>query len=149
MAYHVLENAGYLLLILPCSMFCWASGLLFAGFLRDPADQRNIFRIAATLAGSMLADGPRPTGIAIAIVGVAFVNYVPILILIHNPYGFEILIVVLAYFLVHGIWLATVVRSIVRSRSRPVRVQPLQSRVMTPRRRQGPARRSRPSGPRP
>jgi hypothetical protein len=109
------ESLLYLFgLALPLSILCWALIFPAVGFLTDPDDQPIVFRFAARL-------GPLPAGRAARLIvaagGLAFANSVPILYLVRpapgTPTG-----VYLLYFLVQGLWLATVVRDILRARSR-------------------------------
>jgi hypothetical protein len=111
--------------MLPGSAYCWGLALLAAGFLRDPADRRRIFPLAplnnilqfvAKSAGSMPSGRNTPL-LTVAVVGIAFFNAVPVLVLVRNPFGIGTLLVVLAYFLIHGIWLLALKRGITRTGS--------------------------------
>lgn len=113
------------LFALPGSMYCWALALLAAGFLRDAADRRGIFPLAplnallefaAKSAGS-LSSRRNTQLLAVAVVGIAFFNAGPVLLLVRNPLGMGTMVVVLTYFLVHGVWLLALRRGIARTGS--------------------------------
>jgi hypothetical protein len=111
--------------MLPGSAYCWGLALLAAGFLRTPADRDRIFpfvllnnllEFVARSAGSMPPRRNTPL-LMVAVVGIAFFNAVPVFVLARNPYGIGTLLVVLAYFLVHGLWLLALGRGTARTRS--------------------------------
>jgi hypothetical protein len=101
--------------LMPASMFCWATAFLGAGYFRDPADQRTIFRVRQfnglfRLAFSVFGDipaGPNAAVIGMSGVGIVFFNYLPVAAVITNRVG-PAGPVLLAYFLVQGVWLTAV-----------------------------------------
>jgi hypothetical protein len=101
-------------LALPLSVFCWAVLFPATGILSDHDDHSIVFRVAAR--AGFLPTG-RAARLIVAAAGLAFANSVPILYLVRpapgTPTG-----IFLIYFLVQGIWLATVVRDILHARSR-------------------------------
>lgn len=109
---------------LPASMYCWAVAFQAAGYLRDPADQWDLSRFAtlrkpfeyAAFTMGRMHDGPMRFHLAIASVGIVILNLLPVAALVTNRVGGDGLILS-AYFVVHGIWLASVVRTILRTRS--------------------------------
>ena len=124
---HLGEGAlGFYLVCLPFSVWVCALGLLGAGFLREPADQPRIFRWVARRSGA-LPERLSWRDVAGLVFVLAVTNFVPffmivlepVRVLMHRPsVGAAWLALALVYFLIHGIWLATVWRAIGRSRSR-------------------------------
>lgn len=112
-----LQWTAFFVLVLPMSMASWVFGIMSAGFLRDRADQPLLFRVISGRMPTPSGRAPLRSGVFFAAVGVAFFNCIPLVILIRNPYGLQTLAVDLVYLLVQGIWLATVSRAIIRSRS--------------------------------
>jgi hypothetical protein len=116
--------------LLPASMFSWAVGFLGAGFFRDPAEQGTIFRVRYLngffrLTSSALGDmhaGPNLAVVGMSAVGIVFFNYLPVAAVITNRVG-PAGPVLLAYFLVQGVWLAAVGRAALRRRHHPAAAQ--------------------------
>jgi len=101
-------------LMLPASVFCWAVIIPAAGFLSDPDDQSIVFRVVARAGFLPAGDAAR---LVLAGGGLVLFNAAPILYLVRPTPGTPAYID-LIFFLVQGIWLATVVREILISRTR-------------------------------
>jgi hypothetical protein len=116
---NAVQAALYLLLMLPPSLFFLAFLTVAFGWLRDPSDQPRWLRSTRSrLLPGHDDDPPSMGGAVFAILSLAFFNFVPVLLLVHNPYGLRTLLVDLLYFAVLGAFLFPVVRAVLRERAR-------------------------------
>jgi MFS family permease len=103
---------------LPGSLFGWTMAVIGTALLREPEDQPAWYRIYMRVMSSFVSENPNHTVIAFGIVCVAFFNFVPVSLLVHNPYGSQSLIVDLVYLAVESAFLVPLARAIVRTRAR-------------------------------
>ena len=114
---NALQAIVFLAMCLPISMGCWAVGFVSAGWpYCAPEDSSAFFSFAAGAFDGMLTNGRSVTGLVVAVVGIALFNFYPFAILVRNPYGTQSLIVAVVYLFIHGVWLATITRKILRAR---------------------------------
>jgi hypothetical protein len=103
---------------LPGSLFAWALVTIGAARLRDPKDQPLWYRTYMRVLSSLVRDDPSPTGVALGVLFLVVFNFMPVALLVRNPYGDQALIIDLVYLVVEGAFLVPLVRAMVRSRAR-------------------------------
>jgi hypothetical protein len=116
---NAIQAALYLLLMLPFSLFLFAYLTVLCGQLRDPNDQPRWLRFTLSrIVPAYRRYPPSMRGAVITILFLAFFNFVPLLLLVHNPYGLQTLLADLVYFAVLGAFLFPVVSAVLRERAR-------------------------------
>jgi hypothetical protein len=115
--YLALQTAVFLFVFaLPLSLTSWAILFSVARLLPNLADQP--FWIRFLTAHGFKWSGPRSLyWAAWTVVFIALGNSAAVILLVYNPYGWQSLVVDIAYLLVETILVGPALRSIVRSRS--------------------------------
>jgi hypothetical protein len=103
---------------LPGSLFAWALVVIGAALLREPADQPVWYRIYMRVMSSLVRDDPNAQGVALGVFFLAVFNFVPVYLLVDNPYGDQALTVDFVYLAVEAAFLVPLVRAILRTRAR-------------------------------
>jgi hypothetical protein len=103
---------------LPGSLFAWALVVIGAALLREPEDQPVWFRVYMRVMSSFESEDANRTVVVFGFACVAFFNFVPISLLVDNPYGNQSLIIDLVYLAVEGAFLVPLVQAILRTRVR-------------------------------
>jgi hypothetical protein len=94
------------LVALPATLCLWPLALVGAGVVMDMTKMPRSFRLAASVLGADRAQGPSAKHLAGAAFCLCVANFVPIGILVRNPYGPLSLVAALAYLSIVAAWIA-------------------------------------------